>query len=296
MSKSPYTNLGSNIPADDWHSQKCDREREFAEILETNRRNFKLLKNMNRPTPETDVQTFHQEWDGRRTAKDGSCVDADFARERERQRDAAREERDLQCTFKQNLIGEVEQLRKVCDGLAAKLRLRGESDFSSFALNDYYKLPHVIKLKMPKKSSALNMNTSTPETDSFPQLLHKGKRFVPIEDARKLERERDDARLEIGNANEVCNTNWIDSLAENKINFNPESGKFEDTERDQLRKILVENGFEQSADRSTWLPPLDILRWKEKAAELNTPQPLVINESVMKEILFPGDAIKIKKT
>lgn len=34
-------------------------------------------------TPLTDAETFHQEWDCRRPAKDGQCVDADFARQLE---------------------------------------------------------------------------------------------------------------------------------------------------------------------------------------------------------------------
>lgn len=39
------------------------------------------------PTPETDAQTFVQEWDCRHTMTDGSgpCVDADFARRLERE-------------------------------------------------------------------------------------------------------------------------------------------------------------------------------------------------------------------
>lgn len=39
--------------------------------------------NQNTNTPQTDSEAFHQEWDCRRFAKDGPCVDTNFARQLE---------------------------------------------------------------------------------------------------------------------------------------------------------------------------------------------------------------------
>jgi hypothetical protein len=52
---SPFTNRGSNQDADDFHAQKCDRERAaaesaammFAEIADNNRRNLRLCQKSN---------------------------------------------------------------------------------------------------------------------------------------------------------------------------------------------------------------------------------------------------------
>ena len=60
---------------------------------------------------------------------------------------------------------------------------------------------------------------------------------VPIDCARKLERERDEARQAIID----CNLNWVYSLYENGIKLNTETGMFEaidlQAELTQLRKV-----------------------------------------------------------
>src|ERR1035437_3328431 len=114
--KRPFTNLGSNIDADAHRDQAVDREREANEtkfhpcIESCTFRNGKggerEAAEFDAPTPETD---HHFKF------STSSVDDKEFCQRMERERDAARKERDPQCTLKQTLIGEVERLREAAD-------------------------------------------------------------------------------------------------------------------------------------------------------------------------------------
>jgi len=95
------------------------------------------MEGMNTNTPETDANLI----DIGHTLAKPDTVSADFARKLERERDEARQERDLQCTIKHKLINEVEQLRKVADELAGSVK--AEFGFDNWRLAPYSQLPHV---------------------------------------------------------------------------------------------------------------------------------------------------------
>jgi len=82
--------------------------------------------------------------------------------------------------------------------------------------------------------------SDTPETDAqYKEYARRDNNVqcVDIDFARKLERERDEARQAIID----CNLNWVYSLYENGIKLNTETGKFEaidlQAELTQLRKV-----------------------------------------------------------
>ena len=107
---------------------------------------------MSTPTPETDafLGTLERH-EGRATwsIKDIEAL-VERTRSLERELDEARaDEAHRLILFSQRMLpvvmAERDQLRKVADELAAKLKRRGESEFSSNALADYNQLPHVIE-------------------------------------------------------------------------------------------------------------------------------------------------------
>jgi len=65
-------------------------------------------------TPETDAAKFHPMND----KHFAEVVPVELSEKLELELKEARLERDLQCSLKQNLIGQVERLRKVCDALS----------------------------------------------------------------------------------------------------------------------------------------------------------------------------------
>ncbi len=107
-------------------------------------------------TPETDekIERIDRTMDSEFSLRD-------FARKLERERDEANDRAsvdwsDLIEKFnnerykKEQAEAERDQLRKVADELVAKLKSRGESDWSSCAIAEYNQLPHVIEKNKSK--------------------------------------------------------------------------------------------------------------------------------------------------
>lgn len=88
--------------------------------------------------------------------------------------------------------------------------------------------------------------SNTPLTDKkcF-QTSEGGIWVVHVNDAREFETSLAEKDRLLNNSNEICNTNWITSLAEAGIKFDPTTGKFRDTNLAKLQAVardLANNG------------------------------------------------------